>query len=110
GFNIPSDADPLLVVAGARAYNRWAAELCQDSSPERRAGLAVAPILGDIDAAVAEITRAKESGLKGIIIPAQWGQYPSYAHDRYDPIWAVCQDLDMPMHTHSGPGAIQDYG
>jgi predicted TIM-barrel fold metal-dependent hydrolase len=110
GFNIVPTADPELVLAGARAYNRWAAELCQDS-PERRAGLAVAPILGDIDGAVEEIRRARESGLRGgIIIPAQWGTYPSYTSARYDPIWAVCQDLEMPVHTHSGPGAMDDYG
>jgi predicted TIM-barrel fold metal-dependent hydrolase len=109
GFNIPSTADPELVLAGARAYNRWAAELCQDS-PDRRRGLAVAPILADIDGAVTEIRTAREEGLRGIIIPAQWGRYPSYTSDRYDPIWAVCQDLDMPVQTHSGPGAIEDYG
>ena len=55
GFAIDSTADPVLVLAGARAYNRWAAELC-GQSPQRRAGLIVAPILGDIDGAIAEIT------------------------------------------------------
>ena len=52
-----------------------------------------------------------ESGLHGgVLIPAQWGDYPSYAHDLYDPVWAVCEELSMPVHTHSGPGARQDYG
>ena len=41
-------------MAGARAHNRWLAELCPDS-PERRAGVAIVPIY-DPDAAVAEIT------------------------------------------------------
>src|SRR6476620_3619598 len=76
GFNIPSTADPELVLAGARAYNRWAAELCGES-PDRRRGLAVAPILADIDGAVREIRTARDEGLRGIIIPAQWGTYPS---------------------------------
>ena len=40
-----------LLFAGARAHNRWLAELCQDS-PERRAGVAVVPIMVDVDAAV----------------------------------------------------------
>jgi predicted TIM-barrel fold metal-dependent hydrolase len=110
GFNIPSTADPELVLAGARAYNRWAAEMCQES-PHRRAGLAVIPILADIDGAVAEIHRARESGVwGGIIIPAQWGTYPSYTNYRYDPVWAACEELEMPVHTHSGPGALEDYG
>src|SRR5688572_8012738 len=47
GFVMSADVDAELVLAGARAYNRWAAELCS-TSPHRRAGLAVAPILGDI--------------------------------------------------------------
>ena len=70
----------------------------------------MAPILADVDGAVKEIKQAHEEGLRGIIIPAMWGKYPSYTSDRYDPIWAVCQDLDMPVQTHSGPGAIEDYG
>jgi hypothetical protein len=38
---------------GARAHNRWLAEQCS-RSPERRAGVAVVPMLGDVDVAVAE--------------------------------------------------------
>ena len=53
--------DPELTMAGARAHNRWLAELCADS-PDRRCGLAIVPILHDIDDAVAEIRRAHESG------------------------------------------------
>src|SRR4051794_20524542 len=87
GFAIDATADPELVLAGARAYNRWAAELC-GQSPQRRAGLIVAPILGDIDGAIAEITRAHGEGLwGGVIIPAQWGEYPSYTNYKYDAIW-----------------------
>src|SRR5207247_5570439 len=37
-----------LMMAGARAHNRWVAELCTDS-PERRAALALVPV-HDIDA------------------------------------------------------------
>ena len=54
--------DPEHLLAGARAYNRWAAEICSES-PERRAGLIVAPILGDLDGAIAEIQRAHAEGL-----------------------------------------------
>ena len=56
GFIPVATRDAAHLLAGARAYNRWAAELCQDS-PERRAGLIVAPILGDLDGAIAEIER-----------------------------------------------------
>ncbi len=61
GLVIGSELDPELLLAGARAYNRWCAELCSHS-PERRKGLAVAPILGDIPGAVEEIRRAARVG------------------------------------------------
>src|SRR5205085_1444588 len=99
-----------LALAGAKAHNRWLAELCA-TSPERRAGIAIVPILHDIDAAVAEITRARESGLRGgILIPSMWAPYPPYHDARYDPIWAVCQDLDLPVHVHSGAADRESYG
>jgi predicted TIM-barrel fold metal-dependent hydrolase len=110
GFNPVATRGPDHLLAGARAYNRWAAELCQASS-ERRAGLIVAPILGDLDGAISEIRRAHDEGLRGgIIIPPQWGTYESYTSYRYDPVWAVAQELDLPVHCHSGPGTHEDYG
>ena len=99
-----------LVMAGARAHNRWLAELCA-TSPDRRAGVAIVPILHDIPAAVAEITRARETGLRGgILIPSMWAPYAPYHDRRYDPVWAACQDLDMPVHVHSGAASREDYG
>ena len=110
GLGQTGDLDPGRALAGARAHNRWIAEFCSHS-PERRAGVAVVPILQDIDQAVKEITRAAEAGLRGgILIPATWGKYPPYHDRRYDPVWAACQDLEMPIHTHAGPAPREDYG
>src|SRR4029450_12605893 len=78
GFNPTPTRSPAHLLAGARAYNRWAAQLCQDS-PERRAGLIVAPILDDLDGAITEIRRAHGEGLTGgIIIPPRWTGHESY--------------------------------
>jgi hypothetical protein len=44
GLGSSGDLDGELVMAGARAHNRWLAELCSDSS-ERRCGVATVPIL-----------------------------------------------------------------
>jgi predicted TIM-barrel fold metal-dependent hydrolase len=110
GLGTTGDHDPELLLAGARAHNRWLAELCA-TSPERRAGVAIVPILDDIDAAVSEITRARASGLRGgILIPSMWAPYPPYHDARYDPIWAACQDLEMPVHVHSGAADRESYG
>lgn len=110
GFIPVATRDDDHLLAGARAYNRWAAELCQ-ASPGRRAGLIVAPIAGDPDGAIAEIRRAYDDGLTGgIIIPPRWGDNESYTSYRYDPVWATCEELSLPVHCHSGPAPQEEYG
>jgi predicted TIM-barrel fold metal-dependent hydrolase len=102
------EADPARLAAGARAYNRWLAEFCAQA-PERRAGIAVLT-LHDIDAAVREVRWARSAGLRGgVLIPAGVGDLPFYHHPRYEPLWAVCAELDMPVNCHSGSGT-PDYG
>lgn len=111
GFIPVATRDAAHLLAGARAYNRWAADLLCGTSPERRAVLIVAPICGDVDGAVAEIRRAHADGLTGgIIIPPRWGEYPSYTSRIYDPVWAVCEELSLPVHCHSGPAPQEEYG
>jgi len=98
-----------LLMAGALAHNRWLAQLCA-TSPERRAGVAIVPIF-DVEAAVAEITRARESGLRGgILIPSMWQPHEPYHDRKYDPVWAACADLEMPVHVHSGAADRASYG
>ena len=71
GLSLSGEGDPSLAMAGVRAHNQWLGELCRDS-PDRRKGLAIVPILHDIDEAVAEIRRAHADGLGGILIPVFW--------------------------------------
>src|SRR5207302_5828537 len=109
GLSAGGEVPVQLLMAGARAHNRWLAELC-NASPHRRAGVAIVPVY-DVDAAVAEITRAHESALRGgILIPSMWQPYPPYHDARYDPIWAVCEELSMPVHVHSGAADRESYG
>ncbi len=99
---------PELTLAGIRAHNRWLADLC-NTHPGRHAGVALVS-LDDVDVATVEIQRAKEAGLfGGILIPAGTGKNPLYHHPRYEPIWRTCEELDMPVHSHSG-GGTPDYG
>ena len=108
GFTLPVvGVDPELQWAGARAHNRWIAEFCA-LAPERRAGVAIVPLLWDIEEAVSEIRRAREAGLRGIVIPAIFEGHPPYHHPRYEPVWRTCAELDMVIHTHGG--AAPDYG
>jgi predicted TIM-barrel fold metal-dependent hydrolase len=100
--------DPRLQWAGARAHNRWLAELCQ-MAPERRCGVALVLAVYDVDEAVAEVRWARENGLRSIMIPVMWGDHPPYHHPRYEPLWQVCEELDMPIHFHSGPAEQDQY-
>ena len=96
--------------AGLRAHNRWMADFCADA-PGRRAGMAQI-FMNDVDAAVAEIIWARDAGLFGGVlvpgVPPDSGLPPLHAPD-YEPIWAVCEDLGMPMNNHSG-AAGPEYG
>ena len=93
--------------AGCQAYNRWLADLCR-ANPKRHAGVALIDV-EDIDATVKEIRAAKEMGLwGGVLLPTSTGRHPFYHHPRYEPLWAVCEELDMPLQSHSGWSP--DYG
>ena len=109
GLGLSGDLDPELGMAGAKAHNRWLAELCA-TSPARRKGVALVPITVEMDDVLAEIRHAKESGLGAVMIPAMWVNQRPY-HDRhYDPVWALCEELEMPVVTHSGSASRDEYG
>ena len=109
GLGLSGDMDPELGLAGAQAHNRWLADLCKNS-PERRCGVALVPITAAIEDVLAEIRRIKEDGLGAVMIPAMWVDQKPY-HDRaYDPVWALCEELCLPVVTHSGPAPRQEFG
>jgi len=94
--------------AGARAYNRWLADFCA-ATPNRRAGLAAIDV-HDIEAAVADVTWAAEAGLRGALPPTGWWpDLAPYYDERYEPLWAACAELGMPVHFHGGAGSGDDY-
>jgi predicted TIM-barrel fold metal-dependent hydrolase len=93
--------------AGCQAYNRWLAELCR-ANPTRHAGVALIDV-EDIEASVREVRAARAMGLwGGVLLPTSTGSHPFYHHPRYEPLWAVCEELGMPVQSHSGWSP--DYG
>jgi predicted TIM-barrel fold metal-dependent hydrolase len=99
--------DPEHNLAGIRSYNRWLADLCK-ASPGRRAGVALINV-DDIEVTVSEVRDAQKMGLfGGVLLPTHTGEHPFYHHKRYEPLWAVCEDIGMPIHAHSGWSP--DYG
>jgi predicted TIM-barrel fold metal-dependent hydrolase len=103
GLGSSGDSDPDLVMAGAKAHNRWLADFCA-KEPHRRIGVAVVPILHDLAAAVDEIRAVADLGLRGVMIPTRWMNQPAYHDAKYDPVWAAIVDAGLVMHTHSGAG------
>jgi predicted TIM-barrel fold metal-dependent hydrolase len=86
--------------AGLRAHNRWLAEFCAEA-PERRAGFAQV-FLDDMDDAVAEVTWAKEHGLRGVLLPGDHVQkMAGLYYPEYEPLWAACADLGLVVHKHA---------
>ncbi|HET6950588.1 MAG TPA: amidohydrolase family protein [Acidimicrobiales bacterium] len=85
--------------AGVRAHNRWLKDFC-DEAPGRRLGVAQL-FIDDVDDAVEEIRWAKEAGMAQVLLPSD---HHLKLHNLYyaslDPIWSVCEELDMPIGRH----------
>jgi predicted TIM-barrel fold metal-dependent hydrolase len=93
-------ADYELRFAGVRAHNRWLADFCREDA-DRRAGF-VQVFLNDVDDAVAEVRWAKEAGLRGVLLPGDHVQnMQSLYYPEYEPLWAVCAELGLPVHKHA---------
>ncbi len=99
---------PELQWAGARAHNRWLAEFCS-RNPVRHFGVAVVPLLWDVEEAVKEARWAAENGLRGVMIPVITSGFNAYHHPSYNPFWEACQDLGLVVCFHSGPGPMDDF-
>ncbi len=85
--------------AGLRAHNRWLKDFC-DELPGQRIGLAQ-PFLNDVDNAVEEVRWAKQAGLKGVLLPPDHHlNIQNLYYRSLDPLWAVCAELNMPVHRH----------
>jgi predicted TIM-barrel fold metal-dependent hydrolase len=98
-YQYPQSADVWL--EGCRAYNRWLADFCAQA-PLQRKGVGLITV-DDIDVTVQEVRQMHANGIDGgIILPTNTNGLPYYNSKRYDPLWAVCEELDMPVHTHTG--------
>ena len=72
GLSAGAIADPELAFAGARAHNRFLAEMCA-RSPERHGGIALVPITHGVERSVAEIEwLAAQPGIRGVMVPTMW--------------------------------------
>ena len=109
GLGLPTEnivAD--LQWAGARADNRWLAEFCAQA-PARHLGVALCPLLWDIDQAIAEAHWAAGNGLRAMLIPHMTNEFPAYHHTRYHPFWQACEALNLVVNFHSGAAPTKQF-
>jgi predicted TIM-barrel fold metal-dependent hydrolase len=97
--------------AGVQAHNRWLVDFCAEA-PGRRAGV-FQVFVNRIEDAVAEVRWAHEnlplSG--GVLLPSvpPNSGLPGFWEPHYEPLWQVCEELDVPIQVHGG-GGLPDYG
>ena len=99
---LPPSGDLSLVGAGRRIYNRWLADFCA-TDPVRHVGLMQLP-MWDLDATLAEVARAADSGLRGINFPAPSATLTPYNDRSWDPFFALCAERGLTLTTHAGAG------
>ena len=107
GANRPFPAETR--AAGSRAYNRWLAEFCS-YAPDRLIGAAAIVEWPDPAGAAAQVRQAREMGLRAVFPPQGPGLPdggPAFSHRAWDPFWAACAELEMPVVFHVGFGRPQ---
>jgi predicted TIM-barrel fold metal-dependent hydrolase len=88
------------MAVGYHMYNRWLADAVSHA-PGRLIGVAQLP-MWDIDAAIAEAHWARQAGLRAVNFPAPRAPLPEYDEPVWEPFWSACEELDLPLASHSG--------
>ena len=97
------DAD--FAAAACRAYNDWLHDFIQAGDPRRMFGAAmVSP--HDVPSAVVELRRAvTELGMKALFLRPNIFNGRPWHDAAYDPLWAACQELGVPVGFHETTGS-----
>lgn len=93
--------EPEYADAIARAYNDWLYDFCQ-ADPKRLLGAGmIAP--HDVDASVREIRRCVEKlGFRAMFLAPGCIDRRPWHSKHYDPLWAECESLGIPITFHGG--------
>jgi predicted TIM-barrel fold metal-dependent hydrolase len=112
GQNVHGLEDPVLRQLCIEIYNDSRAEI-QAESGNRFLPMPVLPAW-DVDACVREAERVAGMGMRGVNMtsdPQDLGS-PDLASRAWDPLWDVCESLELPVHFHIGASltAMNFYG
>ena len=92
------ETDPEISLAYARAYNRWIAEFCRNSSG-RLVPIAMLTLL-DPEGSAMELDRAVRDGCRGAWINPFNHKKIIHGHPDHDVLFKKCEDLDVPLAIH----------
>ena len=102
--------DPDLELACVQAYNDWLIEEWAAAS-DRFVPQCIVPIW-PVKAATAEIERAVAKGHRGVVFPSlpmHLRDVPHVSGPEYDPVWSVCEELNVPVCLHAGASPQLQY-
>jgi predicted TIM-barrel fold metal-dependent hydrolase len=102
--------DNELELACVQAYNDWLIEHWAAAS-ERFVPQCIVPIW-PVEAAVKEIRRAVSIGHRGVVFPSlpmHLRNVPHISGPEYEPLWAACEELDVPLCLHGGASPELQY-
>jgi predicted TIM-barrel fold metal-dependent hydrolase len=103
GGNYFEFADVSFELDVVRAYNDALTEWSRAS--DRYLPLAIIPYLSSPATIAREIERAVAGGHRGINVLGQMPEsLPHLTDPHWDPLWRVCQELDVPIHFHGSAG------
>jgi predicted TIM-barrel fold metal-dependent hydrolase len=102
------DMDPRLADAICRTFNNWLREFC--NTDKQRLIPTAQLALHDVDLAVKEAGRAvREHGAAALVLPSNPVKGRPFYDRYYDPLWAVAQDLNVPVAFHGIQLAYQEH-
>lgn len=102
--------DPELELACVQAYNDWLIDEWASAS-DRFIPQCIVPI-GPIESTAAEIRRAVAKGHRGVVFPAlpmHLRPVPHVSGPEYDPVWSLCEELNVPVCLHAGASTELQY-
>ena len=108
GRKFETFADKDLAYACVRAWNDFIFDEWCAAEPEMFVPMTVAPVW-DVDLCVVETTRTIERGAKALCWienPANLG-LPGYHTDYWEPLFALCQEAELPICMHIGGASPQ---
>lgn len=102
--------DPDLELACVQTYNDWLIEEWAATS-DRFVPQCIVPIW-PVEAATAEIDRSVAKGHRGVVFPSlpmHLRDVPHVSGPEYDPVWSVCEELNVPVCLHAGASPQLQY-